>query len=816
MHAFSPERYTLLTVAEKPGNHEALIAILTRAGYAPHSTPAGDTAPHSIPGPPPDLAILDMESPDLQSWLKLLGRPVPVPVIFTEAGNDPEERKRAFRSGGEDFLPRPWCEEEVLSRIEGILYRRHLEKEVALGKQRLEVGEERFQALLQLSSMQKASRRELANYVLETAVRLTGSRVGYLHFIHDDQQNIELFTWSKETVKNCTAAPTSHYPVTEAGVWADSVRYRKAVIHNDYPALEGRKGYPEGHFPVSRHMSVPVFDGNRVKAVVGVGNSPEPYGEFHVRQLTLFLNSMWNILKEKRSKEALARSENRYRKIFNAINDSLLIIRFDGTIMEANRTACLTYGYEAAEFPGIPLSRLVSPDHHPLCDELLASVKKGGEFHGERTDVTRNGAPFHCEVSGSAIEYAGEPHLLVIVRDITERQKAEEEQRRLSSRLRQSQKMEAIGTLAGGIAHDFNNILTAIFGYGQMVLENLPEGSRDRKRQEHVINAGVRARDLVSRILAFSRSGEVEHLPIRPDLVIKEALKLLRPSIPTTIDIQGNISPNCGMILADPTQLHQVVMNLCTNAYQAMMRTGGILAVSMTPVRVDEGDLESGATPLSPGSYLKLEVSDTGHGMDQKTLESIFDPYFTTKKKGEGTGLGLSVVHGIVKSRAGHISAYSEVGKGTVFRIFFPSFSSRKTETAPSSRLPVSGGSERILVVDDEPVVMEALKAMLESLGYRARAELRAPHALARFKEDPGAYDLVITDMTMPEMTGADLSGELLSIRPSLPIILCTGFSSLIDDKGARAMGIRAFLMKPILKHQLAHTVRKALEGEGD
>jgi len=391
---------------------------------------------------------------------------------------------------------------------------------------------------------------------------------------------------------------------------------------------------------------------------------------------------------------------------------------------------------------------------------------------------------------------------VAVKRDVTEEVK-------LETKLRQAQKMEAIGTLAGGIAHDFNNILSMIMGYTELTMMNLPEDSRAQDNMNKVFKASERARDLVKQILAFSRQTEQEQKPVQIHLIVKEALKLLRPSLPTTIEIRQNIA-STGTVMADATQMHQVIMNLSTNAYHAMSEKGGILEVSLTDVELDS-DFTARHPGTHPGPYLRLTVSDTGHGMEKKVIDRIFEPYYTTKEKGEGTGMGLSVVHGIVKGHGGAITVYSEPGKGSTFNVFLPRIEEVEVVAETEEMMPIPMGKERILFVDDEPAIVDIGKGMLEHLGYTVVTRTSSIEALEAFKAMPDKFDLVITDMTMPKMTGDELAKELMKIRTDIPIIVCTGFSERINEEKAKAMGIRAFVMKPIVQREMAKAIREAM-----
>jgi PAS domain S-box-containing protein len=394
--------------------------------------------------------------------------------------------------------------------------------------------------------------------------------------------------------------------------------------------------------------------------------------------------------------------------------------------------------------------------------------------------------------------------------DITERKHAEEERTHMEAQLRQAQKMEALGTLAGGIAHDFNNILAIIIGYTEIAQSDMAGAGRVGADLQEVLTAARRAKDLVRQILAFSRRGEQEKMVVQVGLIVKEAMKMLRASLPSTIDFKMNVASKA-VVMADPTQIHQVLMNLCTNAAHAMREAGGVLEVSLTDVRLEPESIRP-HSGLEPGLHVKLVVTDTGHGIDPAIMDRIFDPFFTTKEQGAGTGLGLSVVHGIVRSLGGAIGVESVPGKGAVFNVLLPAMESAGV-AEPVEAEPLPRGRERILFVDDEPALARATKQMLQRLGYEVDCRASPIEALEAFrlhsKEKP--FDLVITDMTMPHLSGADLARELIRLQPGLPVILCTGFSEKMNAERARSLGIKGFLLKPVLLNELAVTIRKVL-----
>ncbi len=388
--------------------------------------------------------------------------------------------------------------------------------------------------------------------------------------------------------------------------------------------------------------------------------------------------------------------------------------------------------------------------------------------------------------------------------------RASEERDRLMAALRQSQKMEAVGTLAGGIAHDFNNMLTPILGYTELVIARLPSGDPLRHDLGEVKNSALRAKDLVRRILAFSRQKGQELVCMALHPVVEECLKMLRSTLPATIAFQEDIATDCGQIMADPIQIQQILINLCTNAAHAMEGSGGTLEISLREIGVNPGDTLAGQD-FRPGQYLRLVVSDTGCGMDKATLERIFEPYFTTKEQGKGTGIGLALVHGIVKEHGGYLSVYSEPGQGTTFSLYFPVCCEAGGQLLKTMDTSIPRGSERMLLVDDEEDVLEMLKEMGEHLGYQVTAVSDSTEAYAIFSARPDEFDLVVTDQTMPGLTGVAMAQKIFALKPGMPIIICTGFSESLTDGKARELGLAGYIMKPVVMGDFARLVRRAL-----
>lgn len=508
----------------------------------------------------------------------------------------------------------------------------------------------------------------------------------------------------------------------------------------------------------------------------------------------------------------LQKSEERFRGLVEQAVDGFFLHDTEGRLIDVNQRVCDKLGYTQEELLAMSLADIdVKAGRGEYPENFWSSLRPNEPITLQSLHKKRDGSTFPVEVRVGLLDLGEQRVVMSLARDVSERLAADQERQKLESQLQQSQKMESIGTLAAGIAHDFNNILSPIYGYLELALLKLQNQPEVTGYLGEAHRAAIRARDLVKQILTFSRQDTEKQSPVEVHVIIKEALKLLRATIPSTIEIKQHIDPNCGYVLANPTQIHQVLMNLCTNAYHAMRDKGGVLGVSVTPLELSPRDFLKNIH-LKPGPYLLLEVSDTGHGMDKKVMERIFEPYFTTKSQGEGTGMGLSVVHGIVKGHGGDITVYSEPGKGSSFHVYLPVIERASVQPVDMEVSPLPTGTERILLVDDEESVAMVEKEMLLTLGYRVDTFSSPEKALAHFRENPGAYDLVITDMTMPKMTGDRLAQELMAIRPGLPVILCTGFSELINRESALDLGIRQFVTKPIMIGSFARTLRETLD----
>lgn len=564
-----------------------------------------------------------------------------------------------------------------------ITKRKLAEQENTINRIRLDISNK-------IATMPDASEETIFRYVLERMLELSNSKLGFLGYISPDEQEMQIHNWSKSAMQDCAIHEKPiKFSIDGAGIWGEPVRNRKPFILNDFNTHHPyKKGYPDGHVKISRFMSVPIFDGDRIVAVAAVANKPGPYLEIDTEQLTLLMASVWEQIQH---------------------------FRF------------------------------------------------------------------------------------------------QQEKENLQAQIRQAQRVESIGNLAGGIAHDFNNILFPIIGMSELLLEDLPSNSLERENAEEIYKAGKRGKDLVQQILAFSRQADQEKMPTRIQSVLKEVIKLIKSTIPAYIKIDHDIQVDCGLVMADPTQIHQVAMNLVTNAYHAVEANGGNISVTLKEMVLEREGLPDDSH-LEPEKNIVFSVSDTGHGMAPDIQDKIFDPYFTTKEKGKGTGLGLAVVHGIVSEHGGRIEIFSEVGEGTTFHVYLPLMEQMADSNPIDLEADLPGGNESILLVDDEAPIAKLEKQILERFGYRVKYRINAVEALEAFSAAPSGFDLVITDMSMPNMTGDKLASELIAIRPDIPVVICTGFSERINKHHLAAMGIKELLMKPVIKSDLVRTVRRVLD----
>ncbi len=553
------------------------------------------------------------------------------------------------------------------------------------------------------------------------------------------------------------------------------------------------------------------------------GLYPTEFGLAMVTTATIFIiaavvwmnaGSLNRVDAERRRVETSLRdSENRLRTIIHTEPECVKLVNAQGTLLDMNPAGlAMVEADSASQVIGRNILPLLDERCRPAFQDLNRRVFRGESgtldfeiigLKGTRRWLSTHASPLR-DADGRITA------ALSVTRDITEQQHAEAERHKLEHQLRQSQKLQALGTLAGGVAHDFNNILTIIAGNVDLAAARVPHDHPARKHLEEIAKAGARATDLVRRILLFSRPQETGYRPVSLTAVVDEALKLLRAILPTTIDIRTQFAPVAATVVANATQLHQVILNLGSNAADAMREHGGVLEVGLEAVTVGD-DVAPDLADLPKGRYVRLSMTDTGSGMDPATLERIFEPFFTTKEPGQGTGLGLSVVHGIMKSHDGAISVESWVGKGTAFHLYLPASNVPAGDTRPTRPDPEPGSGEHILLVDDEENLVVLMSQFLERMGYRVTGFTDPTRALDAFQSDPDGYDVVVTDVSMPEMSGPDLARHILLIRPAIPVVMTSGYVQPDDQAAVQRLGVRKLLLKPNAIHELGATISRLL-----
>jgi PAS domain S-box-containing protein len=708
--------------------------------------------------------------------------------------------------------------QEVFSHTNEYLGRRGSNRDITDRK--------RAEETLRHSEQEKTIRNQIANVfltipdeemygeILNIVLRLMNSSFGIFGYIGGNG-DLVIPSLTRDIWRECQVPDKAI--VFPSDSWGESL-WGRAIKEKKSFSSDGPFRTPEGHVHVDHFLAAPMVFGQKTIGLISVANKEGGYTHedmILLERITGYISPILAArlqrdrqeLKRRQAEASLQESEERYRTAIEACNDGVAIVEEDLPIF-VNQRYVEILGYERPEeVLGKPISNLI----HPEDRERVARInrlRQGGTLTPSRYEfkaLRKDGKDVHIEISATRTFYKGRAVSLTFHRDVTQR-------KQLEAQLQQAQKMEALGTLAGGVAHDFNNILAVIVGCTDLLLLIHREDLKSERHLIQILDAANRATNLVQQILTFSRQRTVDKKPLQLSLIVKEVLKMLRSSLPSTIQIKQYVSPDSGMALADPTQIHQILMNLCTNAAYAMREQGGLLDVSLSNLDIPSGNGDN-YPDLSPGAYLRLTVSDTGHGMKREVLERIFDPYFTTKNPGEGTGLGLAVVHGIIQDYKGSIRVHSEPGQGTTFQILLPRMDhpSVLEDTGPIPEdLPL--GHERILFVDDEAVIVNISELMLKHLGYEVVAITSSIDALRLFRDQPDRFDLVITDMTMPYMTGDTLAIEIMKIRPDIPVILCTGFSERITKDKAKALGIREFVLKPLMMQDLAKKVREALD----
>ncbi|MBM9538276.1 hybrid sensor histidine kinase/response regulator [Desulfobulbus alkaliphilus] len=721
-----------------------------------------------------DLVLMDIELAGPLNGIEtaaMIAGFTDIPVIFVTGFSHELLLKQAKTAAPYGYLVKPVNERELAAAITMTLHRHRLDRELKQSRKALAISESRYRLLFENSPLG----------IFRTTIE------GTILLANQEMAALLGYASPREAIEQCTDLARQVYvDPNQRQEFIDQLRHHGEVRLFTCQWRQ-KNGAPIWVAMNARLSAVDDPRGNGVEQVI------DGFAQ--------------DITERKLAEQALQESEQRHRQYLLSTPYGVFAVDAAGHYLQVNPSACHLTGYTEYELLAMTIADLHFENDWPTIRKKLRQVNHHGSFSGDLPFRHKDGTRRWFNLTAVKIS---DDRFLGFCNDITERKQAEAENKHLQAQLLQAQKLEAIGTLAGGIAHDFNNILAAVIGYADMARDNVISDTPMARDLNHILKAGHRAKDLVKQILTFSRQADNEPSVFYPAFIAREAVKLLRPSLPATIAITTDIEAKAGPVLIDPTQFHQVVMNLCTNAFHAMEENGGTLDLSLTTVRIDNGPLMDTLSAQS-GDYVRLTVRDTGNGMPPEVRDRIFDPFFTTKEASKGTGMGLAIVHGIITGSGGFITLDSSPGQGTTFQVHLP-LVEVQPETVNESTAVVTGGTERILFIDDEEILAEMTTEMLARLGYQVTVQTSSLAALTTFESQPDQFDLVITDQTMPGMTGTELARRMLRIRPNLPIILCTGYSTQVSEEKAKALGIRAFLFKPLGRKDLARLIRQVLD----
>lgn len=766
----------ILVVDDEKNNRLLLTALLKTLGHESEEAQDGPEALSKL-NPEIDLILLDIMMPVMDGFevvrrIREDDSYGDLPIIMVTSLTSKEDRLHAVKAGANDFISKPVDKVELRVRMDSLLKMKEAQDAIKQHRAELEVIVEKRTAALVQSERRY---RTLFQDSLDAIFVATADG----EIVDVNQAFLDLFGYGRRKAMKVNYHELFAVPAEEA-------QFRRIME---------RDGFVRGY-----EWKVCAKEGTErdclLTASVRRGEDGSVIG---------FQGIVHDVTERRRAEEALKESEERMRLLIEASPIGIMIAQY-GQCSYVNPAFVEMFACgNAGEILGFNVGELFEPSDRETFQLHSEKVAAGAQHacYFEIRGLKKNGQAFEVATWLTGMSFGGVPSLLVFLVDVSE-------EKALKARLAQAQKLEALGTLAGGIAHDFNNILYAIVGFTELSLGAAPQGSRLHSNLSRILEAADRASGVVKQILTFSRQGEQERRPLQISPIVKETIKFLRASVPKTIEIRQQIEPKLGNLMADPTQIHQVVMNLCTNAAHAMRDTGGRLTVSLVNVNPDN-DSSCPPSEKLTNSCIRLSVSDTGKGMTREIMERIFEPYFTTKRPGEGTGLGLAQVHGIVESHDGTITVESEPGKGTTFRLYFPVIEEEEAWQDDTQEF-CPGGSERILLVDDEPSLVLMGRQMLESLGYRVVTSTKSRLALEVFRAVADQFDLVITDLAMPSMSGTELAELIHRERPEIPVVVCTGFSDPLSEDEIYAFGIQALITKPVLKSKLAVTIRHLLD----
>jgi PAS domain S-box-containing protein len=720
-------------------------------------------------------------------------------VFYTATYTDEKDEELALKIGADRFIRKPVDPEEFIKIMHGVIG--DAKKGLVKAKRPILVEEKEIFGLYSERLVKK-----LQNKMLDLERKITEHEQAKKALRESDKRYLTLL----KTISEGWWLLNSGHKIIEVNqAICNMLGYSEKEMLGktpfDFVDDENQKIF------IEQTSKIPTKHQRSYEIILKKRNGEDLYAHFNestIRDESGDMQDSFALIADITEKKQAEKERDRLAVAIEQTAESVFITARDGTIQYVNPAFERLTGYSRKDAIGQNPRILKSGKHDALFYKKMWDTITGGDaWHGRVINKKKDGTFYEADATISPVsDKSGKITSFVsIEHDVTHELEVEKH-------LIQVQKMEAIGTLAGGIAHDFNNILTAILGYAEMVRMKLPEGSKILSDIDQILKSGMRAKGLVQQILAFSRDQKLEQRPLQLGYIVKETLKLLRSTLPSDIEIKEDIAKDIGIINADPTQMQQVIMNLCTNAGHAMQKGGGLLSVSLVNVELDD-IAAAHYIDTDTGSYLRLTVSDTGSGMTSDVIEHIFEPYFTTKEKGVGTGMGLSIVHGIVKNYNGGITVYSEPGKGSTFHIYLPRIGEAEEQPTVREKETPSAGHERILLIDDEPALAELGKQMLELFGYEVDVRMCSRDGLELFRSQSDRFDLVITDMTMPKMTGDKLAKKLVGIRPDIPIIICTGYSERISENKAKRIGVKALVMKPFVIKDLVNTVRKVIDG---
>ncbi len=704
-----------------------------------------------------DLVLLDVMLPEKSGSdvLKLIMKQNPhQSVVMMTAHGSSSKASELMLNGASDFISKPFRARQLRRVCDIALHREDY--------------------LISQGQMNSAI-ADLRNS--ETRYRRLVESLSEEHFFYT-QNTDGTFSYLSPSIKNVLGYSVEDFSnnyisfITENARNSDSLKFHRSSLQgNAQPPFEIEIRHKNGALCQLEITETPIINDNGdVIAVDGIAHNITSRTEAH----------------------------NQIKTLANATFEGI-VIHDHGTIIEINRTIEEIFNVNRFDLIGMDMERLIAKQQH---NKVINKLKNSNENIIEAYGLNSDGSNFPIALRSRQIQFNGRLVDVIAIRDMTEQKKAEKEKEAIQKHLRQSQKMESIGHLTGGIAHDFNNILASIQGYNGLALELYAKDGKLHQYLAEVSKASERAKNLISQMLAFSRGGTTDHKPLSLNPLIKEAIKMLRSTLPSSIAIKENYTKKSPTILLDSTQFHQVIMNMCINARDAIEDENGIIELTINKVS-SKNNICSSCHKAINGDFINLTIRDNGTGMDDEIISKIFDPFYTTKSVDKGTGMGLSVVHGIMHDHNGHIQVKSELGKGTEFSLYFPLYHGNIEELVSSKPLAIQHGKGKIMVVDDDPALATYLKEMLSSRGYSVELFLDPCEALSAFERNPATFDLILTDQTMPILPGHKLAQAILDKRPDLPVILCTGYSEVIDEPKSKKLNIKGYLQKPVESNKL-------------